>query len=75
MIGIDRAQAAAYLNRWQILAAQELADLRSTSLEQKFQQLSALFASRALFPDDAPADPESDAVRDRWARIRAACRV
>ena len=75
MNGIDPAQAAAYLKRWRTVAARERVELRATPLEQKFRQLSALFASRALFPADSRLELEVEEVRERWARIRAAHRA
>jgi hypothetical protein len=74
MSKIDREQAAAYRERWVMVTQQEAAELRELPLESKFRQLSALFASRQLFPRDPRDERESAVVRERWTRIRAAYR-
>jgi hypothetical protein len=72
--GIDRSEAAAYLDRWVSMTQRERMELRETSTEQKFRQLSALFASRSLFPADAAVEREREDLRERWNRIRLAVR-
>ena len=72
MTAIDPTEAAAYLARWTLVGDREPAELRTTPIEVKFQQLCALFASRALFAPDPSEQADDDAVRSRWVRIRAA---
>jgi len=74
MSKLDREQAAAYRERWIMVAQRETAELRELPLESKFRQLSALFASRQLFPPDPKDEQESAEVRERWSRIRATYR-
>ena len=71
---IDRSDAAAYLDRWVLMTQRERMELRETSTEQKLRQLSALFASRSLFPVDAAVEREREDLRERWHRIRLAVR-
>jgi hypothetical protein len=74
MSRIDRDEANAYLDRWSTIARQEALELRATPVETRFRQLSALFSARAFFAPDASAAVETDEVRQRWTRIRAALR-
>lgn len=64
-------EAKAFAARWKLVADAEREELRATSLEQKFAQLSALVDSaRAL--GWATTDPaEVDEVRARWNRLAA----
>jgi len=71
---IDRSDAAAYLDRWVSMTQRERMELRETSTEQKLRQLSALFASRSLFPVNAAVEREREDLRERWHRIRLAVR-
>jgi hypothetical protein len=71
---IDRRDAAAYLDRWVSMTQRERMELRDASTEQKFRQLSALFASRALFPVNESLEREREDLRERWHRIRLAVR-
>jgi hypothetical protein len=69
---VDSDEAAAWRERWAMVARQEARELRETPIQTKFRQFSALFASRRLFDEDAQAAAEKAAVHDRWSRIRAA---
>ena len=71
---INRSEAAAYLDRWVSMTHRERMELRETSTEQKLRQLSALFASRSLFPVNAAVEREREDLRERWHRIRLAVR-
>ncbi len=71
MAQITPQEAAAYLARWGQVHRQEIAELRSTSIEQKFRQLCALSASRNIFGIDPDRDRLSDEVAARWQRLRA----
>lgn len=74
MSALTPAQAASYLARWAAVTDREIVELREMPITQKMRQLSALFATRALFPPDPAEQREADALRERWARIRAAYR-
>jgi hypothetical protein len=69
---IHSDDAAAFRERWAMVARQEERELRETPIETKFRQLSALFASRRLFADDAQAAAERARLQSAGARIRAA---
>jgi hypothetical protein len=68
MASITTAEAQAYSKRWELLKEIELAELRSTSIDTKLRQLSALMASRSLFGADPEREGGIQLVRDRWAR-------
>ena len=75
MRAMSREEAMAWRRGWTLLQDRELASLRSTSLEMKFQQLSALFeAARALgWESRSPEESAGvDRVRDRWIRLKQA---
>lgn len=64
-------EAFAYQDRWRQIAEAEAESVRATSLETRLRQLSALMASRELFPVDTLRDSSSDKVRERWLLLRA----
>lgn len=63
---ITAADARAYLTRWTAVNEREVAELRSTSMETKLQQLESLMASREIFDADADRKHSVDNVRERW---------
>jgi hypothetical protein len=67
MASITPAEAQAYSKRWNLVKEVELAELRSTSMDTKLRQLSALMASRSLFGVDPERENGMQLVRDRWA--------
>ena len=72
MTSITRAQAQAYLKRWAEVEAFEAEELRRTPMEVKLRQLSALMASRSLFPADPTREKGVKQVRRHWAKLRKA---
>jgi len=66
---ITSADARAYFDRWTLVKAVELKELRETSMETKMQQLASLMESRELFGDDSKREREVQDVRERWARL------
>lgn len=72
MAQMTREQGLAYVERWQLLQAAEVAELQSTPIETKLTQLAALMASRDDFPAEPDRDIEIREVRERWARLRQA---
>jgi hypothetical protein len=72
MTTITREEAQAYLRRWELVKEVEADELRHTTMETKFRQLSALMASRHLFAKESAREAEVKIVRERWARLRLA---
>jgi hypothetical protein len=66
--------AAAFIGRWRAVANHHQSEVRASSVEQRLQQLNALFASRSLFETDAGRELEAAALRERWNLIRGNCR-
>ncbi|HJY81783.1 MAG TPA: hypothetical protein VKK81_11955 [Candidatus Binatia bacterium] len=69
---LTRKEARAFQARWKMVNTAERAELRTTPLDRKLQQLAALMASvQSLGWTDALAAEEAE-VRARWNRLRAA---
>lgn len=64
------AEAQAYSQRWTLVNALEIEELRRTPMEKKLRQLSSLMASRDLFAADPNNEQSIQDVRSRWARLR-----
>ena len=60
--------------RWQRVNAREEEELRSTSLEVKWQQFNTLLAWARQFGWEAALAEGEAEVRQRWARLRKAHR-
>jgi hypothetical protein len=59
----------AFRDRWQTVNDIELQELRSASMELKWQQLNAIFAmAKAL--DLLQPDPSEAEVHQRWAMLK-----
>ncbi len=71
---ITKAEAQAYRERWRLVNAREVEELRSTSLEVKLQQFNTLLAWARQFGWTAALDKDVTTVRNRWARLRKAYR-
>jgi len=69
MAAITPAEARAYCKRWELVREMEVAELRRTSVDAKFRQLSALMASRGIFGVDPERERGMQLVRDRWTRL------
>jgi hypothetical protein len=69
MVPITPEDALAYFKRWELVKEMEVAELRRTSMDTKFRQLSALMASRGLFGIDPDRESGVQRVRDHWARL------
>jgi hypothetical protein len=65
-------EARAYLKRWDLVSAAQVAELRRTTMETKLRQLTALMASRHLFAPEPEREAQVRDVRDIWARLRQA---
>lgn len=71
MSKIDPEAAQQFLDRWALVNAHELEELRRTPMETKLRQLASLMASRDLFADP-DRDKEASEVQQRWAQLRRA---
>jgi hypothetical protein len=71
MIRIAPDAAAAYIGRWRAVTDHHQIEVRTSPVEQRLQQLSALFESRSLFPRDAGRDLEAQELHQRWNLIRS----
>ncbi len=71
---ITKAEARAFRQRWRLVNAREVEELRSTPLEVKLQQFNTLLAWAHQFGwAEALREGEAE-VRERWARLRKAHR-
>lgn len=71
---IEPDAAAAFIRRWRAISEHHQIEVRTSPVEQRFQQLSALFASRSLFQPDTGRELEAEKLRARWNVIRSSCR-
>ncbi len=71
---MTKAEGRAFLKRWQRVNEQEKEELRKTPMSLKFQQIASLMASVDQFGWRAALSEGAEAVRERWNRIRRACR-
>jgi hypothetical protein len=66
---LTRAEARAFRRRWKRVNAREQQELRSTSLEVKWQQFNTLLGwAHQLGWTEALGEGEAE-VRQRWARL------
>ena len=70
MAAITPDEARAYADRWAVVEAFELEELRRTPMETKLLQLTALMASSDLFAEDPEREKDVLEVRERWGRLR-----
>ncbi len=71
---LTKTEARAFRERWQRVNAREEEELRATSLEVKWQQFNTLLGwAHQLGWAAALGEGEAE-VRQRWARLRKACR-
>jgi hypothetical protein len=71
---LTKSEARAFRQRWQRVNAREEEELRSTSLEVKLQQFNTLLGWTHQFGWAAALSEGEADVRQRWARLRKACR-
>ncbi len=64
-----KEEARAFADRWRLVNEAEIAELRATSIEQKFAQLAALMASARALDWTTTDEAEVAAVRARWVRL------
>jgi hypothetical protein len=71
---LTKTEARAFRLRWQLANAREEAELRSTGLEERWQQFNILLAWAHQFGWAAALSEGEEEVRQRWGRLRKACR-
>jgi hypothetical protein len=71
---LTKAEARAFRRRWQRVNDRAEEELRSTSLEVKLQQFNTLLAWAHDLGWAATLGEGEAEVRQRWARLRKACR-
>jgi hypothetical protein len=71
MSKITSEDARQFLDRWALVNAHEIEELRRTPMETKLRQLASLMAARHLFADPQ-RDKEASEVQRRWAQLRQA---
>jgi hypothetical protein len=71
-VKITKAQARAFRERWRLVNAREAEEVRSTSMEVKWQQFNTLLALGRRLGWTDPNDEGVAEVRERWSRLRKA---
>ncbi len=71
---LTKAEARAFRERWRRVNAREEEELRSTGLAVKWQQFNTLLAWAHQAGWTAALREGEAEVRERWARLRKACR-
>jgi hypothetical protein len=70
MTAITPEEARDYLDRWALVQAVELEELRRTPMDTKLRQLASLMASREQFTEDLTRENDVQEVRRRWAQLK-----
>ncbi len=71
---MTKAEARAFRDRWKKVNAREAEELRSTSLDVRWQQFNTLLRWAHEFGWTVCLAEGEDEVRQRWARLRKAHR-
>jgi hypothetical protein len=71
---LTKAEARAFRKRWQRVNAREEEELHSTCLEARLQQFNTLLGWAYQLGWAAALGEGEAEVRQRWARLRKACR-
>lgn len=66
---MTRDEARAFAARWEQVAAAEREELRATTIERKFAQLTALMESARALGWETTDQGEVEEVRVRWNRL------
>jgi hypothetical protein len=69
-VPLTKGEARAFRDRWHLVNAREVEELRSTSLEVKWQQFNTLLYWVHQLGWAEALDEETLEVRQRWARLR-----
>jgi hypothetical protein len=67
---MTKAQAHQFRDRWRLVNEREAEELRTTSIDVKWQQFVTLFLWARQFEWPAEREKEVATVRARWARLR-----
>lgn len=67
---MTKEQARQYVKRWALVNAHECKELRATTPQHKFRQLSVLMQSIGLFKTDLMRLKENLKVQKQWALLR-----
>ena len=67
---LTKAEAKAFQERWRLVTAREEEELRTTSLDVKWQQLNTLLQWAHQFGWTETLKEGEAEVRERWARLR-----
>lgn len=67
---MTKEQARQYMKRWALVNAHESKELRATTSQHKFRQLSVLMQSIGLFKIDLMRTKENLKVQKQWALLR-----
>lgn len=71
---MSKTEAHEFLRRWRLVNAQEIAELRASSVETRWRQFNTLLHwARRMKWTSALSAGETE-VRERWARLRKAFR-
>jgi hypothetical protein len=70
MTAITPEEARDDLDRWALVQAVELEELRRTPMDTKLRQLASLMASREHFGEDLTRENDVQEVRRRWAQLK-----
>lgn len=71
---LTKAEAKAFKKRWQFVNAREMEEMRSTSIEVKWQQFNTLMRWAYEFGWTQRLAERDAAARERWIKIRKAMR-
>jgi hypothetical protein len=71
---LTKAEARAFRERWRLVNAREEEELRTTSLEVRWQQFNTLLHWARRFEWDTELAEGEAEVRARWVRLRRASR-
>ena len=69
---LDKSEARAYQERWRHVRAHEIAELRSMTLQTRWEQFQTLLVWARQFDWSEALEEGVAEVRERWARIRKA---
>jgi len=69
---MTKAEIQAWRTRWKLVNELEIAELRQTSMDVKFQQLAALMASVDAFQAREALEADDQISYDRWRKFRTA---
>jgi hypothetical protein len=67
---MDKATLMAYRERWKLVEAYQYAEQRAKTIEQRWIALNQLWQFAQSLPVQQREDPETDAIRQRWAILK-----